>query len=74
LNAAEETRTNSHLRQTAAYHPSRFAYSRAAAAATFAAATSSGCGETARPGSEVNTTQIVSVAGSAQAIVPVEPP
>src|SRR5262245_59422628 len=43
------------------------------AAATHAAARSRGCGWTARAGSEVNTTQMVWLAGSAQAIVPVEP-
>src|SRR5207248_1107232 len=44
-----------------------------AAAATRAAASSRGCGSAARPGSDVSTTQIVSIAGSAQASVPVDP-
>src|SRR5262249_11569663 len=44
-----------------------------APAATRADASSRGWGWTARPGSEVRTTQIVSVAGSAHATVPVEP-
>ncbi len=43
------------------------------AAATRSAASSRGWGCTARPGSEVSTTQMVSLAGSAQPIVPVEP-
>lgn len=43
------------------------------AAATRPAANSLGWGWMARPGNEVSTTQIVSLAGSAQAIVPVEP-
>lgn len=41
--------------------------------ATASAARSRGWGCTARAGSDVSTTQIVAVAGSAQAIVPVEP-
>ena len=44
-----------------------------AAAATAFAANSRGWSATARAGSEVSTTQMVSVAGSAQAIVPVDP-
>src|SRR5215510_11405729 len=46
---------------------------RRAAAATRSAATSRGWGLTARAGSDVSTTQTVSLAGSAQQSVPVEP-
>lgn len=44
-----------------------------AAAATRSEANVRGCGDTARPGSVVSTTQTVSVAASAHASVPVEP-
>ncbi len=44
-----------------------------AEAATALAARSRGCGCTARAGSEVSKTQIVCVAGSVHAIVPVDP-
>ncbi len=46
---------------------------RRTAAATRSAASSRGCRRTARPGSDVSTTQMVSLAGSAQQSVPVEP-
>src|SRR5207249_6124604 len=46
---------------------------RFAAAATRSAAISRGWRFTARPGSDVSTTQMVSLAGSAQQSVPVEP-
>src|SRR5437899_8252751 len=46
---------------------------RCAAAATYSAATSRGWRCPARRGSDVSTTQMVSLAGSAQESVPVEP-
>src|SRR5690606_26227826 len=53
-------------------HGCRRNYCRAAAA-TYSAAMARGCGLAARRGSDVSTTQMVSVAGSAQQSVPVEP-
>src|SRR6185503_21185850 len=60
---------------TAAYRSQKahFRPHQEADAATASAARSRGCGCTARAGSEVRTTYMVRVAGSAHAMVPVDP-